>query len=163
MNKHCLEAVRFERDLGVIVDDELKFHRHTTATKKANQNLGIIKKSYQTLDAVSISTLYKAMVRLHLEYANYFNNILCIPRSNKWIISIIIIIIPPGDHFIRVIQKKAETVQQRATKIIPELKDKPYEDRLKTLQLPSLTYRRKGGDMIQMYKIINKLAEKGET
>ena len=43
MNDHRLEAVRFERDLGVMVDDELKFHMHTaTATKKANQILGII-------------------------------------------------------------------------------------------------------------------------
>ena len=71
MNDHRREAVRLERDLGVIVDDELKFHRHTaTDTKKANQILGIIKKSYQTRDAVTISTLYKAMVRPHLEYAN---------------------------------------------------------------------------------------------
>ena len=29
MNDHRLEAVHFERDLGVIVDDELKFHIHT--------------------------------------------------------------------------------------------------------------------------------------
>ena len=44
MNDHCLEAVHFERDLGVIVDSELKFHRLTsTATKMANQILGIIK------------------------------------------------------------------------------------------------------------------------
>ena len=72
MNDHRLKEVRFERDLGVIVDDELKFHTYTaTATKKANQNLGVIKKSYQTRDAVTISTLYKAMVRPHLEYANF--------------------------------------------------------------------------------------------
>ena len=43
MNEHRLEAFRFEIDLRVIVDDELKFHRHTaTATKKANQIWGII-------------------------------------------------------------------------------------------------------------------------
>ena len=70
-NDHRLEAVRFERDLKLFVDDELKFHMHTaTATKKAKQILGIIKKSYQTRDTVTISTLYKAMVRPHLEYAN---------------------------------------------------------------------------------------------
>ena len=44
-----------------------------------------------------------------------------------------------------------------ATKLIPELKDKPYENRLKALHLPSLAYRRKRGDMIQMYKIMNNL------
>ena len=68
MNDHHWDAVRFERDFGVIVDDELKFQMHTaTATRKANQILGIIKKkSYQTRDAVTISTLYKVMVRPHL-------------------------------------------------------------------------------------------------
>ena len=54
-----------EKDLGVIVDQQT-----ATATKKANQILGIIKKSYQTRDAETISTLYKAMVRPHLEYTN---------------------------------------------------------------------------------------------
>ena len=83
---------------------------HTaTATKKAKQILGIIKKSYQTCDAVTISIQYKAMVRPHLEYANSIWG----PFYN-------------GD-------KKAEAVQHRATKLIPELKDKPYEDRLKAL------------------------------
>ena len=53
--------------------------------------------------------------------------------------------------------KKAGSVQHRATKLIPELKDKPYENRLKALHLPSLAYRRKRGDMIQMYKIMNNL------
>ena len=38
LNNHTLEAVRSEKDLGVMIDDELKFHVHTTyATKKANQ------------------------------------------------------------------------------------------------------------------------------
>ena len=135
MNDHRLDAVRFERDLGVIVDDELKFHMHTaTATKKAKQILGIIKKSYQTRDAKTITTLYKAMVRPHLEYAN-----------SIW------------GPFYKGDIKTAEAVQYRSTKLIPELKDKPYEDRLKALQLPSLTYRRKRGDMIQMYKIMNTL------
>ena len=51
--------------------------------------------------------------------------------------------------------KMVEAVQHRATKLIPHLRDKPYEERLKALQLQSLVYRRKRGDMITMYKIIN--------
>ena len=117
MNDHRLEAVRFERDLGVIVDDELKFHRHTTATKKAYQILGI--QQYQQYQH------YKAMVRLHLEYVN-----------SIW------------GPFYKGDIKKPEAVQHRATKPIPELMDKPYEDHLKAQQLPSLTYRKKRGDMI---------------
>ena len=35
------------------------------------------------------------------------------------------------------------------------MKDIPYQERLKALNLPSLQYRRKRGNMIVMYKIIN--------
>ena len=31
-----------------------------------------------------------------------------------------------------------------------------YEDRLKVLKIPSLSYRRVRGDLIEVYKIINK-------
>ena len=38
---------------------------------------------------------------------------------------------------------------------MPGLNDLPYEERLRTLRLPKLTYRRIRGDMIQTFKIIN--------
>ena len=53
--------------------------------------------------------------------------------------------------------KKIESVQRRATKLIPEFKDKTYEQRLKELRLFSMEYRRLRGDMIQVYKILNKI------
>ena len=48
-----------------------------------------------------------------------------------------------------------EGVQRRATKQIPGLKDLPYPERLKTLKLPSLSFRRLRGDMIEVYKILS--------
>ena len=46
-----LDTVTQEKDLGVIVDDQLKFHKHTAVVaKKANQILGLIKKSYSSRD-----------------------------------------------------------------------------------------------------------------
>ena len=48
-----------------------------------------------------------------------------------------------------------ENVQRRATRLIPELKDLPYEDRLRHLNLPSMKFRRQRGDLIQTYKILN--------
>ena len=71
LNEHILENTQSEKDFGVIIDDNLKFHIHTAAaTKKANQILGMIEKSYSTRDAKTMSTLYKIMVRPHLEYSN---------------------------------------------------------------------------------------------
>ena len=43
LNNHTLESTKSEKDLGIIIDEGLKYHVHTTsATKKANQVLGII-------------------------------------------------------------------------------------------------------------------------
>ena len=53
-------------------------------------------------------------------------------------------------------QRKVEKVQHKATRLLPSLlRDKPYEERLAALQLPSLAHRRHRGDMILLYKIIN--------
>ena len=71
LDDHTLEKINNHKDLGVIIDNNSKFHIHSaSASKKANQILGIIKKSYNTRDALTFSTLYKSMVRPHLEYGN---------------------------------------------------------------------------------------------
>lgn len=45
LNGHTLQTTDNEKDLGVIVDNKLKFHTHTAAAyKKANQMLGLVKK-----------------------------------------------------------------------------------------------------------------------
>ena len=46
----------------------------------------------------------------------------------------------------------SESVQRRATKLIPKLKNIPYNDKLKILQLPTLTNRRYR-DVIEVYRI----------
>ena len=135
LNDHVLESMHSEKDLGVFIDDQLKFHVHTAAgAKKANQILGVVKKSYRTRDPTTMATLYKHMVRPHLEYGNTI-----------W------------GPFYKDDIKTVEAIQRRATKLVNSLRDKPYEERLEALKLPSLVYRRKRGDMIQMYKIVNGL------
>ena len=52
---------------------------------------------------------------------------------------------------------KLESVQHRATRLVPYLRKKPYELRLKKLQLTNLEIRRQRGDLIQYYKVINGL------
>ncbi len=71
LNGHNLEQVHQEKDLGVIVDDQLNFHNHTSAAvNKSNQILAIIKKSFMHLHMITVPLLYKSMVRPHLEYEN---------------------------------------------------------------------------------------------
>ena len=52
-------------------------------------------------------------------------------------------------------KRKLEKVQHRATHLLPSLADKPYPERLSSLQLPCLTYWRLRGDLILLYKILN--------
>jgi len=48
-----------------------------------------------------------------------------------------------------------EKVQKRATKLVIQLKKRPYTERLKELDLHTLKYRGIRGDMIAVFKIIH--------
>ena len=53
------------------------------------------------------------------------------------------------------LQQAIEKIQHRATKLIPELRNDSYQERLSKLSLPSLVYRRQRGDLIFLYQLIN--------
>ena len=128
-----LESCDVEKDLGVNVDSDLKFSYHvSTQTEKANKLLGLIRRGFTVLDRISLPALYKSIIRPHLEYGN----VVWHPRLK-------------GD------EKQLENVQRRATKLIPELANMDYEERLRQLKLPSLYYRRARGDMIECYKYLH--------
>lgn len=122
-----------EKDLGVIIDKSLNFEDHMNEKiKKANSVMGIIRRTFATLDLHNFPILYKSLVRPHLEYAN-----------QCW-----------APHLLKHIES-IENVQRRATKRVQGLQDLSYEERLKILKLPSLTYRRLRGDLIETYKILS--------
>ena len=57
LNNDTLEVVHEEKDLGIIIDDTLRFHQHTSCVvKKANQVLGVNKRSFNTRDEITIIT-----------------------------------------------------------------------------------------------------------
>lgn len=125
-----LEHTDTEKDLGVTIDCKLDFDKHINEkVNKANMTMGLIRRSFEYLDQANFLLLYKALVRPHLEYANA---VWC-PYKQKHIDII-------------------EGVQRRATKLVPGLRNLPYEERLKRLNLPTMVYRRLRGDMIEIYK-----------
>ena len=122
-----------ERDLGVQIDSELKFRQQAAAAvAKASQVLAVIKRSFEKLDKSTLPLLYKTLVRPHLEYANVI-----------W------------GPFNRADQRKVERVQRRATRLSRDVSHLSYRERLRALGLPSLYYRRRRGDMIQVYQIVH--------
>ena len=51
--------------------------------------------------------------------------------------------------------KTIEAIQRRFTRLIPEMRHLPYEDRLAKLGLPTLDLRRRKKDLVQAYRIWN--------
>ena len=122
-----------EKDLGVTISADMKVSEQCgIAASKGNQMLGLIRRNITYKGKKLIIPLYKAIVRPHLEY--------CI---QAW----------------RPYRKKdidtLERIQRRATKMIPELRDFSYEERLKECGLTTLETRRLRGDLIEIFKILN--------
>ena len=71
MDGQPLQVVSEHKDLGIIIDSNLKFHSQTTAVaNKANRILGLIKRIFNSLNTRSLPIFYKSLVRPVMEYAN---------------------------------------------------------------------------------------------
>ena len=113
MDVYILEQVENENDLAVVIDKYLKFLSQTSpAVKKANQTLGLIKRTVSTKNETTIPLLYLALHRPLLEYAN----------------------VVLGPHY-KGDQQKLEKVQKRATKMIENLHYLPYDVPLRYLNI----------------------------
>ena len=64
-----LEHVFEEKDLGIIIESQLKFDEHiSTKVQKANAMVGLIRRSFTYLEPMYFKKLYVALVWPHLEY-----------------------------------------------------------------------------------------------
>jgi len=127
-----LEEIQEERDLGVIIVNNLKPSQQCSkAASKAMSVLGMINRHFRRLDRQDFLILYKTYVRPHLEY--------CIQAWSPYLV-----------RDIQVLEK----VQRRATKLVGGIKNRTYEERLLHLGLTTLQQRRERGDMIEVYKML---------
>lgn len=127
-----IESVKEEKDLGVLFQENLTFSAHAAnAAKRANIKLGMIKRSFRGFRKKGFLRTYKSIIRPTLEYCNQVWH----PMYKKD-------------------EDMLEKVQQRATRLVAEIRHLEYSERLRVLQLPTLAYRRQRADLIQIFKIL---------
>ena len=111
-----MESVSCEKDVVVHIDSKLSFETHVIKSVcKDNRNLGIIHRSFKQMGEEVFVNLYKSLVRPHVEYASVVWNPSCIRD-----------------------QKLIERVQRRATKLVTNISELSYEERLRKLGIPTL-------------------------
>jgi hypothetical protein len=117
--RRLLDVTSTERDLGVIVSNDLKVRVQVeTAASVANRALGRLKKAFRSRGLALWRALYLSYIRLHLEFA-----------IQAWS--------PHLKSDIGILER----VQHRATKIITTLKNMSYRMRLRELGLTTLEER----------------------
>ena len=135
MYNKILEKVDSEKDIGVLVNKSGKpSEQCIKASRTANGILSQISRTFHYRDKKVFLDLYKRHVRVHLEYAT--------PAWSPW---------QAGDC------ELLEKVQRRAVNMISGLNG-TYEEKLKHLNLQTLSQRRFRADMIETYEILNNLS-----
>jgi len=138
MDQKELEVVEEEKDLGMLITNDLKASQQCTAAcNRANRVLGMMNRTivYKSKDV--LLNLYKSC---RILYTNQFSST-C--RCTVWL---------------RCYQKDKsliERVQHRFTRMIPGFSKLLYRERLKRLGLWSLEERRNRADLIQVLYIVN--------
>ena len=142
LNGTLINEVSQEKDLGIVVSDNLTAHKNVLeCVKKANKTLGMIKRTFSYLNETMLAQLIKVFIRPHLEYCQQAIS----PTMKK------------DSNLI-------ESVLRRATRLIPQLEQLDYDERLKRLNLYSMEDRILRGDLILMFRIMtdNILLSKNE-
>ena len=134
MANQQLTATEEQHDLGITITRDLKWQKQTKKSwKTANRVLGFIARNFNDKSTELMVPLYKSLVRSHLEYAVQF-----------W-----------SPHLRRYIDKM-ERLQRKATKMIPEIRNHSYQQRFKDLKLISLIQRRLRGQLLEVFKYLNR-------
>lgn len=132
MNGTPLSESNQERDIGVMISKDLKpAAQCKKAAKTATRVLNQILRAFHYRDKRTFLNLYKTYVRPHLEFA-----------VAAWC--------PWNQADIELL----ENVQARAVKNVSGMGGMTYEERLQTLNLPTLADQRREIDLIQVYKIV---------
>ena len=134
MSNQQLSTTDQQRDLGITITKDLKWQKQAEKScKTANRVLGFIACNFRYKNKELILPLYKSLVCPHLEYAMQFWS----PNFRSDI-------------------DKIEKIQRRATKMIPEIRNHSYHQWIQDLDLISLVQRRLQGQLIEVFKYLNR-------
>ena len=109
-----------ERDLGIIIKDDLKWDSQVNAATRANRMLGLLSRTFSNRSVDLIRKLFCSFIRPHLEFA-----------SSAW------------NPYLQRDISALEKIQRRV-KLPTCTRHLPYLERLKIFNLQSLETRRKG-------------------
>ena len=132
-----------ERDLGVLTSDTLLWNDQIkSCIAKANKMISWIVRNLVLREKNVMLSVYKMLIRPHLEYCVQLWN--PVPEHGSW--SLIL---------------ELEGVQRRFTRLIDEIGTLPYSERLASLNLTTLAERRIRGDLIEVFKALNGFSSLG--
>ena len=134
LNGQTLDIMDMVKYLGLTICSDLSWSRHINIiTSRARRLVGLLfRQFYSCTDSYTLSKLYTTMVRPHLEYA-----------CEVW------------DQRLGKDSKLIERVQSFATKVCLKKWNSSYPDMLDTLNLLSLSKRRKWAKLSTLYKIVH--------
>ena len=133
INNQTFASVESVRDLGVPIDCQLKFDKHTAGiVHKAMNRTSLILKSFHSRNRTLLTKAFITYVRPLLEYCSPVWS----PHCNNLI-------------------DKIERVQRYFTKSMTGLLNVSYHDRLKILGLHSLEHRRVNSDSVGLIVLYN--------
>ena len=125
--------MKTEKDLGIVFSSYMKVETQCKEAycTEASRMLGLINHVIRYQNPTVLVNLYKSLVRPHLEY--------CSVVWNK------------GHNFTRM------SIQHRFTRLFPDLRDLPYEERLRRLGLWSLEEMHNRADLNKLFKMVKGL------
>jgi len=147
ISNHCyqlngteLETVSEFRDLGVLVDNKLRFNLHISEiVNKSKSLLGFMKRwSREFKDPYITKLLYTTIVRPSLEYASPVWN----PHYDVY------------SDMIESVQKQFLLFALSHLNWNPQVDLPPYESRLKLIRLPTLQSRRTTANVLFLHKLL---------
>ena len=130
-----LKSSDFEKDIGVIVQRNLRPSLQCSRTaQKANAVLAQLTRAVSYRDKETFLHLYRTYVRSLLDY--------CSSAWSPW---------NQGDTEV------VEKVQRRAIGMVTNFCGKTYEEKLAEAGMTTLEERRRRGDLLQAFRVLNKV------